>query len=101
MPPIRTIFILLLLGGAVCYGLMPAVFPMIAILGMLWLLVSFPMLAIALAVLWVLRWLVADFFIALIGGFGAGLGARASGVFDSPERAERRRERWEDRRRRY
>lgn len=91
-------FILLLLGGAVFYGLVPAAGAGFLILAALWMLASYPLIAIMFALLWVLktplRWLAEG----LIFGWAGGLGARLSGVFSSPERAERERERYEDRR---
>jgi hypothetical protein len=54
---------------------------------------------LALAV-WLLRTPLRWFAESLIIGFAGGLGARIAGTFNSPERAERDRERWEDRRRR-
>jgi hypothetical protein len=53
-----------------------------------------PATTIVLCVLWFGRWLIKDFLIAFV----AGLSLRLAGTFNSPERAERMRERWEDRR---
>jgi hypothetical protein len=38
-----------------------------------------PFITIALCVAWLLRWIIADFFLALVGGFGLGLGLKGSG----------------------
>jgi hypothetical protein len=86
-------FILLLLGGALLYGLMPAYGAAILLLAFLWLLGMHPIVAIALAIAWCLR----DFFIAFIAGLGGGLGLRASGW--SRDRSPRRsmRDRWRGR----
>jgi hypothetical protein len=55
-----------------------------------------PAIAGVVIITWLLRGLVWDFLIA----FAAGLGARLAGTFNSAERAERMRERWENRRNR-
>jgi hypothetical protein len=59
-----------------------------------------PMITIPLAILWCLRWLVADFFLAFIAGLGGGLGLRAAGIFNRRRSPPRRllRDRWRDRR---
>jgi hypothetical protein len=74
-------FVLLLFAAILCWGILPAFAPAVVILCFLWLLGSYPLIAIALAAVWILRRLVWDFLVALVFGFGAGLGARMSGVF--------------------
>jgi hypothetical protein len=70
------------------------------LLGTLAALASHPLITGAVIVLYLLRtplrWAAEGF----IFGFTGGIGARLSGVFGSPERAERQRERWLARRRR-
>jgi hypothetical protein len=62
-------FTLLILSGAVLYGLMPAYGVAVLILAMLWVLAKAPLLFFALAGIWLLRW-----FVALVAGLGFGLG---------------------------
>jgi hypothetical protein len=70
-------FLLLCLCGALAYGLMPVVFPAVAILCML--LGSYPLIAIVLAVVWLVRRLLWDAVLAFVVGWAGGLGLRASG----------------------
>jgi hypothetical protein len=53
----------------------------LVLLGALAGLAYAPMIAIPLFILWCLRWLIADFFLAFIAGLGGGLGLKASGLF--------------------
>jgi hypothetical protein len=53
--------------------------PWLVALALLAALAYAPVITIALCVLWLVRWLVLDFFLALIGGFGLGLGLRGAG----------------------
>jgi hypothetical protein len=53
-----------------------------------------PLTACLIIGLYLLRWPLRLALEGLILGFMAGIGARLSGVFSSPERAERQRERW-------
>ena len=80
----------------VLYVLIPACGAGLLILAMLWLLGMHPIIAIALAVAWCLRWIVVDFAFAFIAGLGGGLGLRASGWERRGDPAERRslRGRW-------
>ena len=91
-------FVLLILGSAVAYGLMPAIGMAWIMLACLWLFASHPLIAMMLAALWLLRtplrWVAEAFIVGLAGG----LGARLSGAFNSPERAERLREKWRGKR---
>jgi hypothetical protein len=80
-------FFLLLLGAVVTYRLAPAYGAMFFLLAWLWGFAAHPAVAIVLAVAWLGRWLVFDFVLALIGGYGLGLGLRAS----RPRRSIRRR----------
>jgi hypothetical protein len=66
--------ILLLLGGAILYGLAPAYGAFALAIAGLWLAATAPLLFFALAGIWLLRWLIADFLLFLIGGYAAGLG---------------------------
>jgi hypothetical protein len=83
MPPIDLhsggFFLLLLLGAAVTFGIAPEFAPALVLLAFLWGLVSYPVVAITLAILWCVRWLVWDFLVALIAGFGGGLGSGLPG----------------------
>jgi hypothetical protein len=72
------LFLLLLLGAIVIHAIAPIYGAALVALVYLCLYAWSPAFAIGLAVLWVLRWFVVDFFLALIGGFGAGLGFRAA-----------------------
>jgi hypothetical protein len=74
-------FLLLLFGAIIAGGVLPASAPALVMLCFLRLLGSYPLIAILLAAAWLLRKLVWDFLVALVLGFGAGLGARMSGVF--------------------
>jgi hypothetical protein len=62
-------------------------------LGLLAALAYAPVITIALCVLWLARWLVLDFFLALIGGFGLGLGLRGAGFGRRSNGASRSRRR--------
>jgi hypothetical protein len=55
---------LMLFASIIAYGILPAFAPARVILCGLWLLGSHPLIAIALAVLWLLKWVIWDFFVA-------------------------------------
>jgi hypothetical protein len=73
------LFFLLLLAAAIVYGFAPIIGAAFVILACLALFAWSPILALGLGLLWLFRWFVVDFFLALIGGYGLGLGLRASG----------------------
>jgi hypothetical protein len=66
----------------------------LVILGALVGLAYAPLISLAVIVLYLLRTPLRWAAEGLIVGFAGGIGARLSGVFASPERAERQRERW-------
>ena len=70
----------------------------LVLLGALAGLAYAPVISIAVFVLYLLWTPIRWFAESLIIGFAGGLGARISGAFSSPERAERERERWVARR---
>ena len=72
----------------------------LVLLGALAGLASHPLITGAVIGLYLLRWPLRLFVEAVIIGVAGGLSARLTGVFNSPERAERQRERWLERRRR-
>jgi DDE domain len=80
-------FILWFLVAVIAYGLVPAFFPAIAILLMLWVLAKWPLLFFMLAALWLLktplRWLIEGWFL--------GLGARICVSIYSPPLVQSRR----------
>jgi hypothetical protein len=85
---------LIFLGAIVCFGLAPELAGFGFILLVTWGLASHPLVTIALVALYYARWLLWD----ALAAFAAGIGLRLSGVFGGAERAERARERYEDRR---
>jgi hypothetical protein len=85
----------MLFASIIAYGILPAFAAALVILCGLWLLD--PLIAIALAALWLLKWVIWDFFIALIVGFGGGLGLRASGVFRPSLPQQSLRDMWQQR----
>ena len=66
----------------------------LVLLGALAALTSHPLITGAVIVLYLLRWPLRIFVEAVIIGLAGGISARLTGVFNSPERAERMRERW-------
>jgi hypothetical protein len=78
-------FILLLLGDAVLYGLMPTYGAMMLMLAALWVLGKAPLLFFVLAGAWLLRWFVVDFLLFLVAGWGL----RASGFANRLNRRSR------------
>jgi hypothetical protein len=76
----------------------PAARGMLVLLGGLALLAWSPMLAAVLLVLYLLIGPLRIIGEAILIGLAGGTSARITGVFNSPERAERQRERWLDRR---
>jgi hypothetical protein len=73
-------FLLLLIGSIIAWGVIPEYAGALVILAWLWLLGMHPVLGLVIGAAYMLRWLIADFFLALIGGFGLGLGLRGSGI---------------------
>jgi hypothetical protein len=70
-------FILLLLGGAVLYGLMPTYGAMMLALAALWVLGKAPLLFFVLAGAWLFPW---RWFLAfVVAGFGLGEGLKLAG----------------------
>jgi hypothetical protein len=70
----------------------------LVLLGALAALASHPLVSFAIVGLCLIRAPLRWAAEGLIIGFTGGIGARLSGVFSSPERAERLRERWQTRR---
>jgi hypothetical protein len=76
----------------------PIAVRMLVLLGGLALLAWSPILAVVLLVLYLLIGPLRIIGEAVIIGLAGGISARITGVFNSPQRAERDRERYEDRR---
>jgi hypothetical protein len=90
------IFLIVGVPGILLFG-GPVAVRMLFLLGALAGFATHPLITCAVLVLYLARWPLRVFMEAIIIGLAGGLSARLTGVFNSPERAERMRERWLDR----